>query len=710
MRKLNFFKTLLVAVGLCAGMNVWAADTSGKTVVGTTVTEIYDFNGWGLANLDAKGEATIAKASETADHTVGETAVYEITNPVGKASATLELYHRFAMSNPGTGRGSKQVLFYNSDKSGNRASLGGTAVSGKVSILDLPKDATITITNEGGAFTFQSSNVKNSGGTQVTAGETTVTSGETYTVTTAGDVDFSHGTWSGWKKVVIVYEANEEVVTAPTLELTGTNDNNRTITVTDGTSSDGTATLTTYYTTNGDTPTSSSTAVVGGGITVSTSCTIKAITISSAGGKSPITELAVEAGTPIVLNNPVISRTANTAVSISAQQSVLGTPEATIYYRIGESGDFAVYSEELTVSTHNTVYAYAAASGYANSSTISYEVDFVANNLPQTESLDRNNTFTSGGLDTSGDGIVGASTTYYPLVIDGNQWGGNIYFENTTAWGFRNSGKTWYNGSASSTNGWILVKDLKKDDIVVVRIEEGALATVNATYVEKYSYGGHHAYSVTDDGNIELRFMRKADKGNNTFYGVDQYTTTVSKSISAAGYATYCSPYALDFSGVTGLTAYVAEKDGTKVKFTPVDNVPANTGVLLKGAEGNYSIPAIASSTTDVTDNILTGVLVNTSIAVGDYGYVLMNVSNVVGFYKTDITKGFTVGANTAYIKSDKGLSRMFIGFDDEDLETTGINEVKTMKGNNAIYNLKGMKVKTAQKGLYIINGKKVVK
>ena len=185
---------------------------------------------------------------------------------------------------------------------------------------------------------------------------------------------------------------------------------------------------------------------------------------------------------------------------------------------------------------------------------------------------------------------------------------------------------------------------------------------------------------------------------------------TVSKTISAAGYATYCSPYALDFSSVTGLTAYIAAKDGTKVKFTPVDNVPANTGVLLKGAEGNYSIPVIASSTTDVEDNILTGVLANTSIAVGDYGYVLMNVSNVVGFYKTDTTKGFTVGANTAYIKSDKGLSRMFISFDDDEMETTGINEVKTIKANNAIYNLKGMKVKTAQKGLYIINGKKVVK
>jgi hypothetical protein len=42
---------------------------------------------------------------------------------------------------------------------------------------------------------------------------------------------------------------------------------------------------------------------------------------------------------------------------------------------------------------------------------------------------------------------------------------------------------------------------------------------------------------------------------------------------------------------------------------------------------------------------------------------------------------------------------------------TTGINTVKaTADGDNVIYNLQGIRVNNASKGIYIINGKKVIK
>ena len=43
-------------------------------------------------------------------------------------------------------------------------------------------------------------------------------------------------------------------------------------------------------------------------------------------------------------------------------------------------------------------------------------------------------------------------------------------------------------------------------------------------------------------------------------------------------------------------------------------------------------------------------------------------------------------------------------------LSTTGITNVKANADSNAIFNLNGQKVNKAQKGLYIINGKKVIK
>ena len=261
-----------------------------------------------------------------------------------------------------------------------------------------------------------------------------------------------------------------------------------------------------------------------------------------------------------------------------------------------------------------------------------------------------------------------------------------------------NSKITVYAMSGNSSNQRNIIIDANGTELLKKKLTGDVLNKVETLYLGDEQ----DIYLYSDEGGINIHGIK-----------VEAIPASISKTITAAGYATYCSPYPLNFAGVEGLTAYIAAKDGTKVKFTPVDNVPAGTGVLLKGAEGDYSIPVIASSTTDVENNILTGVLANTPIEIGDYGYVLMNVSNVVGFYKTDTTKGFTVGANTAYIKSDKGLSRMFIGFDDDEVETTGIsatlNENGKMINDKFIYNLNGQRVKNASKGLFIKNGKKFV-
>ncbi len=193
------------------------------------------------------------------------------------------------------------------------------------------------------------------------------------------------------------------------------------------------------------------------------------------------------------------------------------------------------------------------------------------------------------------------------------------------------------------------------------------------------------------------------------YYGA----STVSKTITAAGYATYCSENALDFTG-TGLTAYIAKKDeqnASKIIFVSVTKVPANTGLLLKGDAGNHTINTTTSNELDdVTNNVLKGVTKAESKEAGIF--VLMNGSKGVGFYMT--TKTFTVGANTAYIPSLNELAGgggevRFIGFN-FDGETTGVDGIATVQQNNGeVYNLQGQRVSAAKKGLYIINGKKVL-
>jgi len=235
------------------------------------------------------------------------------------------------------------------------------------------------------------------------------------------------------------------------------------------------------------------------------------------------------------------------------------------------------------------------------------------------------------------------------------------------------------------------------------------------------SSGGTFTNTITIPAGSSVAICNET--GNNSNILIDYLTltpTAVSKTITTAGWATYCSPYALDLSSATGLTdAYIVTggKNGVLAKMSVKGRtVPANTGLLLKGTEGsavNVTIPVVASSETDVTANILDGVTANTEITAGS-GWVLMNdATNGLGFYRN--TNAFTVGANTAYIPvADLAVpgagARAFYSLFDS--ETTGVDAALVKNGivNNEIFNLQGQRVGQPTKGLYIVGGRKVVK
>lgn len=186
------------------------------------------------------------------------------------------------------------------------------------------------------------------------------------------------------------------------------------------------------------------------------------------------------------------------------------------------------------------------------------------------------------------------------------------------------------------------------------------------------------------------------------------YVTTLPANatitISAAGYATYCSSAALDFTGITTLTAYTATKDVDGVTFNKVTGkVPANTGLLVSGETTN--VPVCASA--DPVTNLLVGVTTETVKDAGTV-FVLMNGSKGIGFYKN--SNAFTVRANSAYLPAEAvetAGARAFIGFDDD---TTGIAEVNTQKEDaKRMFDLQGRKVTKTAKGLYVVDGRKVV-
>ena len=170
-------------------------------------------------------------------------------------------------------------------------------------------------------------------------------------------------------------------------------------------------------------------------------------------------------------------------------------------------------------------------------------------------------------------------------------------------------------------------------------------------------------------------------------------------------YATFSCDRALDFTG-TGITAYIAESTASgNVTMTPVTKVPANTGLFLAGTTAN--IPVIASSDAEAVE---TNYLHPTDGTTDIYNttnpcYVLANQDGV-GFFK--VTSSCTPAKGKAYLQLESPVtsSRLNILFD----EATGIKNIAARQTSGEAYNLHGQRIAQPAKGLYIVNGKKVIK
>lgn len=192
--------------------------------------------------------------------------------------------------------------------------------------------------------------------------------------------------------------------------------------------------------------------------------------------------------------------------------------------------------------------------------------------------------------------------------------------------------------------------------------------------------------------------------------------TSVPVSVSAVKYASFCSSCPLDFTG-TGITAYKAKSDGSKVVLTAIADgiVPAKTGVVLCSPEAiTFNVPVTAAKgSTDWTDNELVGITERTSVSVdgadGKTNYIFAKESSGIGFYLA-AANGAYLGANRAYLSTATTATAPYLGFDDD--ETTDI-DLTTVSGqrvtDNAYYDLSGRRVVQPTRGLYIVNGKKVV-
>ena len=134
------------------------------------------------------------------------------------------------------------------------------------------------------------------------------------------------------------------------------------------------------------------------------------------------------------------------------------------------------------------------------------------------------------------------------------------------------------------------------------------------------------------------------------------------------------------------------------------ESVPASTPVVIEAAAGNYYLPIITTPAS-VSGNKL---LASDGSAEGNGTsiYALGKKNDEVGFYL--VKSGVTIPAGKAYLNTAAGVKE-FLGFDFDG--QTAISEIVNGKSlNGQWFNLAGQRVNKAKKGIFIVNGKKVVK
>ena len=301
----------------------------------------------------------------------------------------------------------------------------------------------------------------------------------------------------------------------------------------------------------------------------------------------------------------------------------------------------------------------------------------------------------------------GAPDNYYLYNAEGEAYNVNNTVYGIPAGKYEVSAYT-YSSSADVRNLYVAIAD-PWQDIQESNTTSAAGWVKNTTPIE-----------LSAQNNLAFGFYAGAITGRTA--GFDNWTLTLTGeqvSVSSAGYATYVSSYDLNFSE-TSIKAYKV-KVNTKgiATLTKVDNVPAGTPVLLYKEGGATEFIPVMTGADEVTGNDLvagTGAAVATTD--GDYTNMILwtNATNPIGFY---FAAGQTVAANRAYLHIADDMapdavggaspSRMVMVFADD--ETTGVQNLTPAlsEGEGVVYNLRGQRVAQPTKGLYIVNGKKVV-
>ena len=240
---------------------------------------------------------------------------------------------------------------------------------------------------------------------------------------------------------------------------------------------------------------------------------------------------------------------------------------------------------------------------------------------------------------------------------------------------------------------------------------------------------GENAFGTTSTLKIQVPIDRSF--AFKTVYAWSSYADKIIEDIKigSTGYTTYylnnenflvpagCTAYII--TGVTPSGNQALPDQAIVTAFGAGKIIPKQTGFVLHGpANSTVTYQAnVTGAEEDVTGNLLVGTATGEEFSTtGKRYYVLAAGSQGMGFYKQGIREGKSINlpAHRAGLCLDASIARakgLIIDFDAA-REATGISSVNSdvQKKEDVIYDLQGRRVAHPSHGIYIINGKKVVK
>jgi hypothetical protein len=210
--------------------------------------------------------------------------------------------------------------------------------------------------------------------------------------------------------------------------------------------------------------------------------------------------------------------------------------------------------------------------------------------------------------------------------------------------------------------------------------------------------------------------------------GVD---VKVVRSLVGGNWNTICLPFAMtnaqlkDAFGNDVLLAefagseYDDTNDNLKVKFSVVDALTANTPYIIKVSENisDFIVKNVDIAADKVQKKVSKDKMIGTYVAgteIDDEDYLFLYDNK---FYYSDGTttmKAFRAYFDLNEVLDNKAAARSRILFDVNENGTTGLNRIIDSSTNGRIYSVSGQymgeKFEKLPKGVYVIDGKKVIK